>query len=437
MATPGGDYVPSTGDGRIPGPPYTPYYNNPNLNNAKFNPTMAVIIIVLIGGCFVLGFISVFVRKCMRAETATTSTSTERTRSWNSKARGLDKAAVDALPIVHSTDLDDKDDIECPVCLTEFEPEDNLRLLPACKHVFHQECIDAWFDAHSTCPLCRASLTGQTGVVGVNSSDEEGAPTREPVETVVEVSENGDSDIELLPVSEATHREESRTDTQAAPAAPPAGATISREDERNSARGTLSRNSQSFKRAVRGTTALEKAASLGAPGSQSNKPPTAPGMRKPPLTPSRASTTTGIRRSSSLGTDLIALRNLLTGGDQSASNSSSSSYNLNRSRSGVPPPSTSWFARPRSMDLGTRDQSLLREHSRENWSSIDLETGKPAATGVSTSKDDSSKGPAIAGVGSERAWSDRWSLASLRGVMFPLSRTTSDISSRVNPHLPL
>lgn len=177
---------------------YTPYYNNSDMNNAKFNPTMAVIIIVLIGGCFVLGFISVFIRKCMSGEAAG-ATTTERARSWNSKAnRGLDKEAVDALPLVHSSDLDEKDDRECPVCLTDFEPEDSLRLLPTCKHVFHQECIDAWFDAHSTCPLCRASLTGAVS----------GASPREAaVVTVTEVSESNDSDIELQPTSAAAHRE--------------------------------------------------------------------------------------------------------------------------------------------------------------------------------------------------------------------------------------
>jgi E3 ubiquitin-protein ligase ATL6/9/15/31/42/55 len=190
------------GGGVIPGPAY----NNPNVTLAsdKFNPTMAVIIIVLIGGCFILGFISVFVRKCMGGEAAaaTTTAATEQSPGRTAKARGLDKAAVDALPIVHTADLDEKYDVECPVCLTEFEPEDTLRLLPVCKHVFHQECIDAWFDAHSTCPLCRASLTGQEGAVGANSP---GEPTRAPLDT--EAAESDDCDIELQPDSDAPPRD--------------------------------------------------------------------------------------------------------------------------------------------------------------------------------------------------------------------------------------
>lgn len=189
MASPGG--FDSLGGGRGPSP------FNAN-ETARFNPTMAVVIIVLIGGCFILGFISVFIRKCMTDGNAVTPA--ERSRILSMKTRGLDKAAVDALPIVHFKDLDEKNDRECPVCLTDFELEDNLRLLPVCKHIFHQECIDMWFDSHSTCPLCRASLTGQLGVV--EDSNDGQVSSMEPVEIVVEESGNEDGNSELQPVGD-------------------------------------------------------------------------------------------------------------------------------------------------------------------------------------------------------------------------------------------
>lgn len=390
----------------------TPFYNNPgSMNTASFNPTMAVIIIVLVGGCFVLGFISVIVRKCMTGQSAGAVTNTVRSQSWKAKARGLDKEAVEALPIVHSCDLEEDDDRECPVCLTEFEPEDNLRLLPTCKHVFHQECIDAWFDAHSTCPLCRASLAG-----AVNTESVEPGASREPaVATVNEDSEHGDSDIEVQPTTTAAAPREDLNQTAALTAV---GAPISREDSINSARGTLSRNSQSFKRAARGVTALEKAHSSGA---QLSRPPITPtgSSRKPPLTSS--SSTTGIRRSTSLGTDLIALRKLLLAGDQNGNPNSTAANRLKGlAKPDAPSTSSSWFAREKSMDLSRRGRSL----PRDNWSPIDLESGKA----VSISQGESSTAP-------ERTRSDRWSLTSLRSA---LGRSSSDaITQSNNSHFPV
>ncbi|XP_044432476.1 E3 ubiquitin-protein ligase ATL6-like [Triticum aestivum] len=48
--------------------------------------------------------------------------------------------------------------LECAVCLLEFGDDDSLRLLPACPHAFHPECIGLWLAKHVTCPLCRASV---------------------------------------------------------------------------------------------------------------------------------------------------------------------------------------------------------------------------------------------------------------------------------------
>ncbi|KAJ8492354.1 hypothetical protein OPV22_014075 [Ensete ventricosum] len=45
--------------------------------------------------------------------------------------------------------------LECAVCLSEFEDDETLRLLPGCYHVFHPDCIDAWLASHITCPTRR------------------------------------------------------------------------------------------------------------------------------------------------------------------------------------------------------------------------------------------------------------------------------------------
>ncbi|XP_022733853.1 E3 ubiquitin-protein ligase ATL4-like [Durio zibethinus] len=47
---------------------------------------------------------------------------------------------------------------DCAVCLSKFEPQDQLRLLPLCCHAFHARCIDTWLTSNQTCPLCRSPL---------------------------------------------------------------------------------------------------------------------------------------------------------------------------------------------------------------------------------------------------------------------------------------
>ncbi|KAM0934201.1 putative transcription factor C2H2 family [Dioscorea sansibarensis] len=47
---------------------------------------------------------------------------------------------------------------DCAVCLSPFRPDDDLRLLPACRHAFHAACIDAWLPSTPSCPLCRAAV---------------------------------------------------------------------------------------------------------------------------------------------------------------------------------------------------------------------------------------------------------------------------------------
>ncbi|URE10335.1 RING-H2 finger protein [Musa troglodytarum] len=72
---------------------------------------------------------------------------------------GLDQAFIDALPLfLYREILGSKDPFDCAVCLSEFAPEDKLRLLPGCGHAFHLNCIDAWLLSNSTCPLCRGAI---------------------------------------------------------------------------------------------------------------------------------------------------------------------------------------------------------------------------------------------------------------------------------------
>ncbi|WVZ77116.1 hypothetical protein U9M48_025017 [Paspalum notatum var. saurae] len=49
---------------------------------------------------------------------------------------------------------------QCAICLAVVRDGETVRLLPACGHLFHVDCIDLWLRAHATCPLCRRDVGG-------------------------------------------------------------------------------------------------------------------------------------------------------------------------------------------------------------------------------------------------------------------------------------
>ncbi|BGP02160.1 hypothetical protein NBRC10513v2_005806 [Rhodotorula toruloides] len=79
--------------------------------------------------------------------------------------------AAEEAAILASTDLPSSSE-SCPICLTEFEEGDELRILPCDeRHRFHPECIDPFLlNVSRLCPLCRLDL----GNVGGRESDEMG-----------------------------------------------------------------------------------------------------------------------------------------------------------------------------------------------------------------------------------------------------------------------
>jgi E3 ubiquitin-protein ligase ATL6/9/15/31/42/55 len=151
-----------------------PDYFNPK----NFNPSMAIVMVVLVTAFFLLGFFSIYLRRCAgpplggpddaddeypvglgrRPGVGFTYASASRSR----RIRGLDRAVLDSFPTMAYADVRahkaGKGALECAVCLCEFDDDDTLRLLPRCAHAFHTDCIDAWLASHVTCPVCRAVL---------------------------------------------------------------------------------------------------------------------------------------------------------------------------------------------------------------------------------------------------------------------------------------
>ncbi|CAL0321252.1 unnamed protein product [Lupinus luteus] len=75
---------------------------------------------------------------------------------------GLECAAVAKFPKKKYSDkfFSDAENTQCSICLSEYQGDDVLRILPYCGHSFHVSCIDIWLQQNSTCPVCRISLRG-------------------------------------------------------------------------------------------------------------------------------------------------------------------------------------------------------------------------------------------------------------------------------------
>ncbi|OIW17827.1 hypothetical protein TanjilG_02455 [Lupinus angustifolius] len=73
---------------------------------------------------------------------------------------GIKKKTLKTFPIVtYSAEMNLPSlDTECVICLSEFDNDDKVRLLPKCNHAFHVTCIDKWLSSHSSCPKCRQCL---------------------------------------------------------------------------------------------------------------------------------------------------------------------------------------------------------------------------------------------------------------------------------------
>ncbi|KAG5514565.1 hypothetical protein RHGRI_035837 [Rhododendron griersonianum] len=97
-------------------------------------------------------------------------------------SHGLDEFLIREIPTFQYRKIQSRDREEfiykCIVCLSEFQEQDVLRVLPKCGHGFHLDCIDIWLQSNANCPLCRTSISGETRclidrIVAPNSSPQE------------------------------------------------------------------------------------------------------------------------------------------------------------------------------------------------------------------------------------------------------------------------
>ncbi|KAK4488629.1 hypothetical protein RD792_004398 [Penstemon davidsonii] len=111
----------------------------------KSSSTSIIVVVVVIASAAIL---SIIINRLLR------------------RFRMLDASANDASNELASVVIEDNNDNgECTVCLSEFEPNEQLRFLP-CSHVFHAECVDSWLLTSRTCPLCMSAVPDEDETLG-------------------------------------------------------------------------------------------------------------------------------------------------------------------------------------------------------------------------------------------------------------------------------
>ncbi|KAI3472012.1 hypothetical protein Pfo_028700 [Paulownia fortunei] len=129
-----------------------------------FSPLLISMLGIVVTSIAIIAYHLFLVKYCIRRHGSTNTAAQPTTTAQ--PATGVDEKVLKTIPIfAFSVVKRDMDQEECVVCLGELEDEDMVRLLPNCKHAFHVPCIDQWFAAHTSCPLCRSAILEQTNVV--------------------------------------------------------------------------------------------------------------------------------------------------------------------------------------------------------------------------------------------------------------------------------
>ncbi|KAL6493925.1 hypothetical protein OROGR_031834 [Orobanche gracilis] len=127
------------------------------------SPLVIAIIGVLASAFLLVSYYTIVTRYCKRRNSLNLESDENLDQSapdqWVVGSDGLDESLIGKINVCRYEKGDGLvEGTECAVCLSEFQENESLRLLPKCSHAFHLPCIDMWLKSHSNCPLCRANV---------------------------------------------------------------------------------------------------------------------------------------------------------------------------------------------------------------------------------------------------------------------------------------
>ncbi|KAK4416097.1 E3 ubiquitin-protein ligase ATL4 [Sesamum alatum] len=165
----GGSVAPSALLTQLPPPDVDPPSPYSSSASASASSSSVIIVLIIIGSAVIvsasiyllLRFLSKRLRRTFSAaDDVVVRQGASSNRNWNQQhCHVAFNGLLDSLPLFNFRSVaGNLAGGDCAVCLSKFEPHDQLRLLPLCCHAFHAACIDTWIVSNQTCPLCRSTV---------------------------------------------------------------------------------------------------------------------------------------------------------------------------------------------------------------------------------------------------------------------------------------
>lgn len=151
-------------------PPPTFRFSDDDTPGPTFSPLVIAIIGILASAFLLVSYYTLISNCCggtssRRREIYDPDAQSEENRRpsvqepWQVATEGLDEALIKSIAVCRYKKGDGGvTEGTCSVCLSEFQEDESIRLLPKCTHAFHVPCIDTWLKSHSNCPLCRSDV---------------------------------------------------------------------------------------------------------------------------------------------------------------------------------------------------------------------------------------------------------------------------------------
>ncbi|XP_020229307.1 RING-H2 finger protein ATL52 [Cajanus cajan] len=117
----------------------------------QFSPLVVALIGILATALILLTYYTLVSRLCRH-------TAAPREPPQGNTPQGLDHSLIESITVRKYSKGGGAHARDCSVCLSDFQEEERVRVLPRCNHAFHLPCIDTWLHSNATCPLCRSSV---------------------------------------------------------------------------------------------------------------------------------------------------------------------------------------------------------------------------------------------------------------------------------------